>query len=438
MDHLDFIKEPTKKALLKMFLPVMAGMILNLVYNIVDSLWVGNLLGDTALAALANATPIVTLTFGFGMGVTSGMAILLSQVVAKKEGAEEERIISSTLLYTVIIALAMVVVIELLLGNILQWMHARPETVAMAEEYLTIYILGLIPSYIFCHLTAMLRCYGDSVFQMISMLISSVLNAILDPILIGRMGLGGAAVATVFSQVVSLVVLIFYCRKKGYFHIRLKSMRMDLLASVSKLSVPTVIQQCAPSLSSTVLTACVNGFGIAAMAGYEVVGKLDMLLYFPPMVLNMVLTPIIGYCVGGKRPDRAKDYVGFSIKLSMMLTAVFGAILLLFAGKISSIFGCSTDAQAIVQRCMYFLVGGYLFNAVTQCFMGCINGYGHPASGMIITILNHIVIRIPFSILLSGTALGLDGIWITLLFSFLAAFACALVMNRRVVKAKSA
>lgn len=213
-------------------------------------------------------------------------------------------------------------------------------------------------------------------------------------------------------------------------------MKAGLIAPVSKLSVPTVIQQCAPSLSSTVLTACVNGFGIAAMAGYEVVGKLDMLLYFPPMVLNMVLTPIIGYCVGGRRQDRAKDYVRFSIKLSLALTGIFGILLLLFAGEVSGIFGCSADAQAVVQHCMYFLVGGYMFNAVTQCFMGCINGYGHPANGMVISILNHIVIRIPFSIWLSGTVLGLDGIWLTLLLSFVAAFVCALIINGRVIKNK--
>lgn len=79
----NFIEEPTKKALLRMFLPMMAGMVLNFVYNIVDSLWVGNMLGDNALAALTSATPIVTLMFSFGMGITNGMGILLSNQLAK-------------------------------------------------------------------------------------------------------------------------------------------------------------------------------------------------------------------------------------------------------------------------------------------------------------------------------------------------------------------
>lgn len=156
---------------------------------------------------------------------------------------------------------------------------------------------------------------------------------------------------------------------------------------VVKLSVPTVIQQCTPSLSSVVLTACVSNFGIVAMAGYGIVNKLDMILF-------------------------------------------------IFAKPVAGMFGCSTEVADLVQHCVSFLIWGYLFNAVTQCFMGRINGYGQPEKGMIITVINHIVIRIPFSIILSGTALGLDGIWITLLFSFVVAFVCAYVIDKHITRQK--
>lgn len=430
----DFINEPTKKALFRMFLPMMAGMLLNFAYNIVDSLWVGNLMGDTALAALTNATPIVTLTYSFGMGITNGMGILLSKQIAKKDKAEEERIVSSTLVMTAVIAVVLVVILEISLNGILQLMGTKAATFQYALDYLAVYLIGMIPSYIFCHITAMLRCYGDSIFQMISMLITSILNAVLDPIFIKLIGFHGAAVATVFSQIVSLILLIVYCAKKRYFKIRIKSFKANYLPSVAKLSVPTVIQQCTPSLSSAVLTSCVNNFGVVAMAGYGIVNKLDMILFMPATVLNMVLTPIIGYCVGGKRDDRASDYIKLSVKFSLITVAVCGALLMIFAKPVAGIFGCSKEAEELVQHCIFFLVWGYLFNAVTQCFMGRINGYGQPAKGMIITILNHIVIRIPFSIILSNTALGLDGIWITLLFSFVAAFVCAFIIDRHIVR----
>lgn len=238
---------------------------------------------------------------------------------------------------------------------------------AYAKAYLAVYLIGMIPSYIFCHITAMLRCYGDSVFQMISMVITSVINAVLDPILIKWIGFHGAAAVTVFSQFVSLALVLLYCRKKAYFKINLCSVKKAYFMPVFKLSVPTVIQQCTPSLSSVVLTACVSNFGIIAK-------------------------PVAG------------------------------------------IFGCSGEAAALVQHCIAFLVWGYLFNAVTQCYMGKINGYGQPGKGMVITILNHIVIRIPFSIFLSRTFLGLDGIWITLLVSFVAAFVCAFLIDKQIQK----
>lgn len=432
----DFINEPTKKALFRMFLPMMIGMLLNFAYNIVDTLWVGNLMGDTALAALTGATPIVTLTYSFGMGITNGMGILLSNQLAKNDKKEEERIISSTFVLTAVLSVLLVAVLELSLNGILGLMNTRTETFQYAKDYLMVYLFGMIPSYIFCHITAMLRCYGDSVFQMISMLITSILNAVLDPVLIGIIGFHGAAVATVISQVASLVLLILYCKKKQYFRLKLSSFQKEYLLPVAKLSVPTVIQQCTPSLSSTVLTSCVNNFGIVAMAGYGIVNKLDMILFMPATVLNMVLTPIIGYCIGGKRKDRAADYTRLSIKFSIIVVVICGALLFIFAKPIAGIFGCSTEAAALVQHCISFLVWGYFFNAITQCFMGRINGYGQPGKGMIITILNHIVIRIPFSIILSNTVLGLDGVWITLLFSFVAAFICAYCIDRHIIKQK--
>lgn len=429
----NFIKDDTKKTLFKMFIPMMIGMILNLAYNLVDSLWVGNLLGDTALAALTNVTPIITLLFSFAMGITNGMGILLSQKIANKDKDGEQKVINSTLLYTIIISVIMVVVIELLLNPILHLMNTPIETFDYAKNYLIVYLIGVIPSYIFCHITSMLRSYGNTIFQMIAMLVTSTLNTILDPILIKLIGFNGAAIATLISQIVSLILVIVYCKKKNYFKISFKGVNSNLVKPVAKLSIPTVIQQCTPSLSSTVLTACVSNFSIAAIAGYGILTKLDMLLFFPPMVMNMILTPIVAYCSSANREDRSQDYIKLSIKVSLILVAIFSIILLVFSIPIASTFGCSLGAAKIVQIALRYIVIGYLLNAITQSLMAHINGLGKPSSGMIITILNHIIIRIPFSIILSKL-IGLKGIWITLLISFILAFICSIFIDKKITK----
>lgn len=105
-----------------------------------------------------------------------------------------------------------------------------------------------------------------------------------------------------------------------------------------------------------------------------------------------------------------------------------------FGMGITNGMGILLSGQLAKKDIVGFLVWGYLFNAVTQCFMGRINSYGQPRKGMVIIVINHIAIRIPFSIILSNTVLGLDGIWITLLFSFVVAFACAFIIDRQIIK----
>lgn len=187
------------------------------------------------------------------------------------------------------------------------------------------------------------------------MLITSILNAVLDPIFIKLIGLHRAAAATVLSQIVSLILLIIYFNKKRYFKIRPKSFGTSYLMSAEKLSIPTVIQQYTPSLSSAVLISCVSNFRIAAMAGYGIVNKLDMILFMPATVLNMVLTPIIGYCIGGERNDRASDYVKISVKFSLITVAFCGVLLMIFAKPIAGIFGCSYETAMPIQHCICYV-----------------------------------------------------------------------------------
>lgn len=115
------------------------------------------------------------------------------------------------------------VVLEIFLDNILLLINTDVDTLAYAKDYLAVYLIGMIPSYVFCHITAMLRCYGNSIFQMVSMLITSVINAVLDPILIKMIGFHGAAIATVFSQFVSLILVVLSCKRKAYFKLNIRS-----------------------------------------------------------------------------------------------------------------------------------------------------------------------------------------------------------------------
>lgn len=290
-------------------MPPLAAMLLNMMYNLVDSLWIGNLLGETAYAALTNSTPIILILTSVAMGATNGISILLSQAIGAKNKEKTESLIATSFCVAVAFSLLVTVLLEAFLPEILKALHTPTETYELAYGYLAIYVLGYLAVYLYLYFTAVLRSFGDSMFQAASMLVSTMLNAILDPLFILFIGFHGAAIATLLSQVICLLFMLLYMKKKDLFAFRLSAFdRREVLPLIQK-AVPSVIQQSIPTISTTFLSALVSTYSVTAIAAYGVTGKLETILFYPAMALNMVLTTIIGQCVGGRRYDRAKDYL---------------------------------------------------------------------------------------------------------------------------------
>ena len=191
---IDFINGNMKKSLGLMVLPLMAAMFLNMAYNLVDSLWIGNLLGETAYAALTNSTPIILILNAVAMGMGNGVAILLSQAIGADEKEKTERLIMTSLAMAVVFSLGVTVILELFLRPVLILLNTPEEVMEPAWEYLAVYLIGYLAVYLYCYFTAVLRSFGNSIFQVIAMLICTLLNGILDPVFIHFMGLQGAAV----------------------------------------------------------------------------------------------------------------------------------------------------------------------------------------------------------------------------------------------------
>ena len=215
---IDFINGNTKKSLGLMALPLLAAMFLNMAYNLVDSLWIGNLLAKPAYAALTNSTPIILILNAVAMGMGNGVAILLSQAIGADEKGKNRKAYYD------------------LSGNgscIFTGGDGDPGTFSEACPYPAehagrsdgtlpgsiwpVYLIGYLAVYLYCYFTAVLRSFGNSVFQVIAMLICTLLNGILDPVFIHFMGFQGAAVATVLSQTLCLVFMLCYLYKKKDF-----------------------------------------------------------------------------------------------------------------------------------------------------------------------------------------------------------------------------
>lgn len=218
---IDFIKGNTKQCLTAMVLPLMAAMFLNMAYNLVDSLWIGNLLGETAYAALTNSTPVILILSSVAMGATNGVTILLSQAIGAGDKEKTDRLIVTSLVSAVIFSLGVTVLAEAALNPILILLNTPEEVMPFARQYLAIYLLGYLAVYLYCYFTAVLRSFGNSVFQVAAMLICTLLNAALDPLFIHFMGFNGAAVATVLSQTLCLIFMLLYLYKKQLLNLHL-------------------------------------------------------------------------------------------------------------------------------------------------------------------------------------------------------------------------
>ena len=431
---LDFIGGNTRRCLMAMALPMIAAMFLNMMYNLVDSLWIGNLLGETAYAALTNSTPIILLLTSVAMGATNGISILLSQAIGAQDKEKTESLIVTSFCTAVAFSLLVTALLEAFLPSILKALHTPVETYDMAYSYLAIYILGYLAVCLYLYFTAVLRSFGNSMFQAIAMLVSTLLNAILDPIFIHFIGFHGAAVATLLSQVICLLFMLIYLKKKSLFSFRISAFdRKEILPLIQK-AIPSVIQQSIPAVSTTFLTALVNAYSVTAIAAYGVTGKLETILFYPAMALNMVLTTIVGQCVGGARYDRVKDYLKCALSCGCGLLVILSAVVIGFSGQLSGLFVKSDDVASIV-RTYFLIVGtGYILNTVTNCYLGTLNGMGKPSRSMLLMIFCYIAVRMPLAYLLSRFGFVLNGIWTAVLTSHVAASVTATITGKILVK----
>ena len=430
LTKIDFIGGNTRRCLMAMALPMIAAMFLNMAYNLVDSLWIGNLFGKTAYAALTNSTPIILILTSVAMGSTNGVSILLSQAIGSKDKRKTESLIATSLIVAIVFSLLVTLILELCLPTILGALNTPAETYDMAYSYLTIYVLGYVAVYLYLYFTAVLRSFGNSMFQAIAMLVSTVLNAILDPIFIHFIGFQGAAIATLLSQIVCLVFMVIYLKKKKLFYLHITWFdKNDVLPLIQK-AIPSVIQQSIPAISTTFLTGLVSTYSITAIAAYGITGKLETILFYPAMALNMVLTTIVGQCIGGQRTDRAKDYLKCALKYGCLLLAILSIVIVVFSKQLSGFFVNSSDVADIV-GVYFFIVGiGYLLNTITNSFLGVLNGFGKPAKSMVLMIFYYIVVRMPLAYLLSFLGFGLNGIWFAILISHIcAAIASSVVLT---------
>jgi putative MATE family efflux protein len=434
----DLTEGSIPRHLLLFSIPMLAGNAMQIGYGVVNTIWVGHLVGENAVGAIGVSLPVLYVLFGFAMGMSIATTILVSQYYGAKDYRMVEKVAGNA--FSLCLILSSLLTITALLSSdfLLRLMATPPENFAMASSYLRINLCALILFYLGILINFTLRGIGDTVKPLAFMAVGLGLNTILDPLFIGgfgpfpRWGLNGAAYATLVSQVFALAVAITYLNRKNHliaFHPRKLALDARLTFLLFKIGLPSIVQQCLISIGNLFISTFVNSFGSTATNAFGAVGRVDMIVFMPALSMSMATSALTGQNLGARKTGRVKEIFRWGVLMTSSITILISLIVVFFSRPILMMFGLGNDAQVMNIGVMYLRIVGscYIFFAIMFIANGVINGAGHTMITMIFSLLSQWLIRVPASWFLSGTFLGLTGIWIAVALSFAVSMTVSLI-----------
>lgn len=340
------------KLILLFSIPLLIGNIFQQFYSMVDTIIVGRFIGVEALAAVGTTSSMVFLVNGFVMGLTSGFAVLISQKYGAKDEVGVKEAVASSIILSIIATILVTFISVLSAKPLLTIMNTPSNIMKDASTYIIILYAGNIAIIFYNMMAAILRALGDSKTPLYFLIVSSVLNIILDLVLIinFKMGVAGAAYATVISQGVSAILCVIYTYKR-YKILRLKKddfkVKKKYYRKHLKVGIPMALQFSITSIGIMTVQSAINIFGSTVIASYAASSKVLQLVMQPATTLGVTMATYCGQNIGAKRYDRIKEGVKKCVQISI-ITSVISAIILIFLGKyFVMMFVSNPDAEIL-------------------------------------------------------------------------------------------
>ncbi|NJK85526.1 MAG: MATE family efflux transporter [Bacteroidales bacterium] len=405
------------RMILKFATPMLLGNLFQQLYNIADSIIVGQVLGKEALAAVGSSFPIIFTLISLVIGVASGGTIIIAQYFGARNFEKIKSAIGTLYTFLFWASLCISVLGILSSGFIFRLIKLPEDILPQAKIYLNIYFAGMVGFFGFNSTSAILRGLGDSKTPLYFLVISTVTNIILDLlfIVVFKWGVAGAAIATVISQGgVFIAAAIYLNRTHEIISIGFKDLKFDkeIFRNTLRIGLPTGIQHTVVSLGMTFIQGIVNTFGTNVIAGYSAAIRLDSLATLPAMNFSMALSTFVGQNIGAGKTNRVKK--GFTSTLFMSsIVSVLVSIVVVFLGDyLITLFIQSSEREVIRIGHEYMVIVGsfYLIFSAMFTITGVLRGAGDTLIPMFITLFSLWIIRIPVALFLSKE-LAEKGIW---------------------------
>ncbi len=395
--------EKINKLLFKMAIPTITAQIINLLYNLVDRMYIGHIpeVGATALTALGVTMPIILIVAAFAALVSMGGAPRASIMLGKGDRELAEKILGNCTAALALISISLTVVLFVFAENILMKFGASENTIGYAMAYLRIYAIGTIFVQFALGLNFFITAQGFAKMSMMTVLIGAVLNIILDPIFIFglKMGVEGAALATIISQGISAIwVLWFLTGKKTILRIRIKNLRIEpsVLAPCLLLGLSPFIMQSTESLLAVVFnTSLLKYGGDMAVGAMTILLSLMQFAMLPLFGLTQGAMPIISYNYGAQNYDRVKKAFFLLLKLSLAYSVTLWALAMGVPKLFVYMFTKDGELIALTVTSMrIYMAGVFLFGIQVSCQQTFI-ALGNAKTSVFLALLRKIILLIP-------------------------------------------
>lgn len=387
------------KKIVKFALPIFWGNLFQQLYNIVDSLVIGNFVGRDALAAVSSTGSLIFLLVGLFGGIFMGAGVVISKYFGAGEEENVQTAIHTAISFGIIAGIILTILGTLLSPQILRLM-GTPETVfSQAVLYVRIYFAGILSIVMYNTASGIFQAVGDSKHPLYYLIISSIVNVVLDLLFVAvfKMGIAGAAIATVIAQGVSMVLAFYHLmHTNDIYKVSLKNIKVNgfMLKQILRMGIPAGIQNSVIALANVVVQSNINSFGAIAVAGCGAYSKIEGFAFIPITSFAFSMTTFIGQNLGAKEYDRAKKGTYFGIVVSMVLAEVVGIVFYIMAPKLVALFNSEVAVvqygtlQARTIAIFYFLL------AFSHCLAGILRGAGKSVIPMAVMLVCWCVIRV--------------------------------------------
>ena len=409
---------PIGKLMFSMAMPAVIAQMVNVLYNIVDRMYIGHIpeIGAKALTGLGVCFPILMLISAFSAFVGSGGAPLAAIQLGKGNKEEAEKILGNGVTMLIAFSIILTLVFMLFKEPLLYAFGASDETIVYALEYLSIYLIGTVFVQAAVGLNTFITCQGYAMTAMLSVLIGAVTNIILDPIFIFALNLGvrGAGLATVISQALSAIwVVHFLCSKKSNLRIQIGYLKPNwkIIGSIAALGVSPFIMQSTESLINIVFNSGLQKYGGDVYVGSMTILQSVMQLFVvPTQGITLGTQPIISYNYGAKNHERVKKTFRYSLYITFTVTCISTLLAVTCPGAFASLFTSDAELIELIQKVMpIFMAGIWIFGVQMAC-QSAFMGMGQAKISLFLALLRKVILLVPLALILpkvTGDVMGI-------------------------------